>query len=203
MATVKSSDSKRQIAQPTSNKPPQKSTNKGEVKVVKNGIERTFSRSIWDNLPPDKEGYTEVTGPSQAEIDADNKAKADAQAKIAAENQAKADQDAADLKAKEEADAQAKADADADVDVDAKAKADADQKAADDKAAADKLAAENQAKADAQAKTKPAANTQTAQSPTYDEAVKAYTDAYGEAPGQDLTLEEILAKVTAKKQEGK
>lgn len=197
MATVKSSDSKRQIAQPTSNKPPQKSGGPAVVKAVKNGIVRSFSRQTWDNLPSDKEGYSEVPGPTQAEIDAENKAKADAQAKIDADNQAKADQDAADLKAKEEADAQAKADADA------KAKAEADQKAADDKAAADKLAADEKAKADAQSKTKPAANTQTAQSPTYDEAVKAYTEAYGEAPGQDLTIEEILAKVTAKKQEGK
>lgn len=60
MATVKSIDSTRQQAKPTSNKPQPKSDGKAVVKVVKNGIERTFPRSIWDNLPADKEGYQEV-----------------------------------------------------------------------------------------------------------------------------------------------
>lgn len=144
MANVKSSDSKRQIAQPTSNKPPQKSTNKGEVKVVKNGIERTFSRSIWDNLPPGKEGYQEVV--EKQEIPAP---------------------------------------------------APTDEKPADPKPAEQPA---TPAPAPQPATPKPAEPAK--QSPTYDEAVKAYTDAYGEAPGQDLTIEEILAKVTAKKQEG-
>lgn len=123
MAKVKSSDSKRQIAQPTSNKPQAKSNGKDEVRVMKNGIERTFARSIWDHLPAGKEGFQEIV-------------------------------DKPDIP---------------------------------DSATKD----QNQAP-----DTKPADN---AQSPNYDEAVKAYTEAFGEAPGQDLTIEEILAKVTEKK----
>lgn len=155
MATVKSSDSKRQIAQPTSNKPPQKSTNKGEVKVVKNGIGRTFSRSIWDNLPPGKEGYQEVV--EKQEIPAP-----------APQNEKPAEQPAAPVQPQ---------------------------------APQGNAPAQPQAPAPQPAAPRPAEPAK--QSPTYDEAVKAYTDAYGEAPGQDLTIEEILAKVTAKKQEGK
>lgn len=179
MATVQSSDSKRQPAKPTSNKPQAKTDGKATVTVVKNGNERTFPRSIWDNLPADKEGYQEVvptpSNPKQDQIDADNKAKADQEAK---------DQADAELKAKEEADAKEKADLEAKELADKEA---ADKKEADDKAAAD-LAGKYQ---------------QPTQSPTYDEAVKAYTDLFKEAPGQDLTIEEILGKITAKKQGGK
>ncbi len=32
-----------------------------EVLAVRNGRERVFSRSLWDNLPADKEGYQEVS----------------------------------------------------------------------------------------------------------------------------------------------
>lgn len=137
MATVKSIDSTRQQAKPTSNKPQPKSDGKAVVKVVKNGIERTFPRSIWDNLPADKEGYQEVV--AKPEIP---------EQKPAPEPKPEA------------------------------------------------------APAPEQGNVSTPAPTD-AQSPTYDEAVKAYTDLFKEVPGQDLTIDEILGKITAKQQEGK
>lgn len=69
MAKVKKVESKLQPGKPTNPKqevkaPAQvkegKPTNPNEVVALKNGVERTFSRQIWDHLPAGKEGFKEV-----------------------------------------------------------------------------------------------------------------------------------------------
>jgi hypothetical protein len=159
MATVQSSGSKRQPAKPTSKKPQPKTDGKAIVTVVKNGIERTFPRSIWDNLPADKEGYQEVV--NKPEIPEQKPAPEPippiANAAVG-EDTVKSDEKPVDQKPEDQPGANIPA---------------PEQKPAE-----------------------PA-------SPTYDEAVKAYTDLFKEDPGQDLTIEEILGKITAKKQGGK
>lgn len=121
MAKVKKVESKLQPGKPANPKPEVKApaqikkgkpANPNEVVALKNGVERTFSRQIWDHLPAGKEGFKEVVS-------------------------------------------------------------------------APKIPAPKQ----------PIENT------SYSDAVKEYTELFNEAPGQDLSLEDLNAAIEAKKGE--
>lgn len=61
MAKVKAADSKLKPGKPIAPKAVQsKAKSSNTVTAVRNGIERTFARQIWDNLPDDKAGFQEV-----------------------------------------------------------------------------------------------------------------------------------------------
>lgn len=88
MAKVKNAESKLQQGKPTNPKPEAKVTpqpikqgkpsNPNEVVALKNGLERTFTRTMWDHLPANKEGWKEVLEtpklPAQKQASPDNPA---------------------------------------------------------------------------------------------------------------------------------
>lgn len=106
MAKVKKAETNLKPGKPQS--APSPKGNKNSVVAVRNGIERTFPRNIWDHLPADKAGFKEAVSMPEAP------------------------------------------------------------------------------------------KTKSPEPTNYDEAVKAYTEAFGEAPGQDLTIEDINAAIADK-----